>query len=104
MLPLVPLHQEGIATGDTLGYQYDRDEREERKDDYRLLYPAYGTYIAGEGLSAASWFGPVSYPLQLGVMAAGAIPGHIVGRIKAAGVDDEPPPESLSDSASAARY
>lgn len=104
MLPLVPLHQEGLATGDTLGFHYDRDEREERKDDYRVLYPAYGTYIAGEGLSAASWFGPVAYPVQLGVMAAVAIPGHIVGRIKAAGVDDEPPPESLSDSASAARY
>jgi hypothetical protein len=30
-------------------------------------------------------------------MAAVAIPGHIVGRLKAAGVDDEPPPgESLA--------
>jgi len=90
MLPLVPLHQEALATGDTVGYHRDRAETEAEKDDYRVLYPAYGTYIAGEGLSIASWFGPISYPVELAVMAGVAIPGHIVGRIKAAGVEDTP--------------
>ncbi len=91
MIPLVPLYQEAIATGDTIGYHQDQVEPEAEKDDYRILYPAYGTYVAGEGLSIASWFGPISYPLKWAIMAGVAIPGHVVGRIKAAQVEDAPP-------------
>jgi len=87
LLPFVPLHHEAAATGDALGYYADKRYTKEQKDAYKILYPAYGTYVGGE---AAVWFtGPIAYAGA----AIGAIPGHIVGRIKAAGVKDEPAEE-----------
>jgi hypothetical protein len=82
ILPLFPLYQEGVATGDAIGYYKNDGDAGGEKDAYKILYPAYGTYIGGE----ASWLydGPYSWALS----AAFAIPGHIVGRIKAANVDD----------------
>jgi len=97
LVPFVPLHHEGAATGDAIGYYVDKDYRTEQKNAYKILYPAYGTYVGGE---AARWFaGPITYAAG----AIGAIPGHIVGRIKAAGVKEEqgqPAPEE-PDSAGA---
>jgi len=86
ILPLVPLFQEGLATGDAIGYDRDLGLTEAEKADYKVLYPAYGTYVVGEGLRWIST--PWAYPIQL----AAAIPGHIVGRIKAAGVEEPPAP------------
>ncbi len=91
MIPLFPLYQEAIATGDTIGYDRAEEQPAEEKKAYKVLYPAYGTYILGEGLGIASWFTPISYPVQLGIQLAVAIPGHIVGRIKAANVDESQP-------------
>jgi len=85
LLPIVPLFQEGKATGDAIGYYIDKDYRTEQKNAYKILYPAFGTYVAGEG---TRWFGPPW--LQYASSLIGAIPGHIVGRIKAAGVEDKP--------------
>jgi hypothetical protein len=82
ILPIVPLVQEGAATGDAIGYYKDKDDREGEKDAYKILYPAFGTYIGGE--VAPFYTGRFGYLLS----AAFAIPGHIVGRIKAAHVDD----------------
>lgn len=85
LLPLVPLWQEAEATGDTVGYTIEEKMSEERKDAYRVLYPAYATYIAGEGLR---WIGLepwTNYAIQLAV----AVPGHITGRIKAAFVEED---------------
>jgi len=92
MIPLFPLYQEAVATGDAIGYVRDRELPEEERKGYKILYPAYGTYIAGEGLGLASWFTPISYPVQLGVQLGVAIPGHIVGRIKAANIDEPTEP------------
>ncbi|OHB28587.1 MAG: hypothetical protein A2X84_03635 [Desulfuromonadaceae bacterium GWC2_58_13] len=92
MIPLFPLYQEAWATGDAIGFHRDQQAAEAEKNDYRVLYPAYGTYIAGESLGIASWFGPISYPVELAVQAAVAIPGHVVGRIKASQVDEAPEP------------
>ena len=97
MIPLLPLYQEALATGETVGYHREEQAPKEEKDDYRVLYPAYGTYIAGEGLNIASWFGPISYPVILAVEAGVAIPGHIVGRIKASQVEDNPKPAAQSE-------
>jgi hypothetical protein len=88
MLPLFPLYQEALATGDTIGFHREQREAENERNDYRVLYPAYGSYIAGESLGIASWFGPITYPVELAVQAAVAIPGHIVGRIKASQVEE----------------
>lgn len=92
IIPLFPLYQEALATGDTIGLHREQRQTAAEKADYRILYPAYGTYIAGESLGIASWFGPISYPVELAVQAAVAIPGHIVGRVKAAQVDENSGP------------
>ena len=91
ILPIVPLFQEGAATDDAILYYKEKSDKEGEKDAYKILYPAFGTYVGGE---VANWYGgPFHYLLT----AAFAIPGHIVGRIKAANVDDTekttPPPE-----------
>ena len=86
MIPLVPLYQEGVATGDTVGYHRDLADMRAEKSDYKILYPAYGTYIGGEALR----YVPISYPLSYAVQAGFALPGHIVGRVKAAMVDESP--------------
>jgi len=88
IIPLVPLYQEALATGDTVGLHRKEKAPEAEKDDYRVLYPAYGTYLAGEGVRIASWFGQISYPATLAIQVGVAIPGHIIGRIKAAQVED----------------
>lgn len=85
MLPLVPLWQEAEATGDAVGYTIEEKLTGEQKDSYKVLYPAYATYIAGEGLRWMPMEAWVSYAAQLAV----AVPGHITGRIKAALVEEE---------------
>lgn len=85
MLPLVPLYQEAKATGDAIGYLRDRRETEAEKGAYKILYPAYGTYIGGEFLQLVPVGRDVFYIIQFG----SSIPGHIAGRIKAA-VTEEP--------------
>jgi hypothetical protein len=84
LLPIVPLFQEAEATGDAIGYHRDREDRDLERADYKILYPAYATYVAGEALrfvSTADWvYYAATYAL--------AIPGHIIGRIKAARVPD----------------
>ena len=79
MLPLVALYPEGKATGDAIGYLRTARPAEEEKEAYKVLYPAYCTYIGGE---IGQWT-PVPYV----VYAAAVIPGHIAGRVKAAHVD-----------------
>lgn len=88
MLPLVPLYQEALATGDAIGYFREKGLVQEEKDAYKVLYPAYGTYIGGEALRWVKWWLDlppwIDYAVKFGV----AIPGHIIGRIKAFSLDD----------------
>jgi len=91
-IPLVPLWHESQATGDAVGYLRNQDRSEEEKAAYKVLYPAYGTYIGGSLVQ----FLPVDLLTSYAIQAAVVVPGHIVGRIKAAAVDDnhtEPPPD-----------
>jgi hypothetical protein len=87
LLPIVPLYQEAIATGDAIGYLRDTAMTEEEKRAYKILYPAYGTYIGGQ-VTEWSW---VSFTIwvRYAIYAGAVIPGHIIGRIKAATVEDE---------------
>jgi len=83
LLPLAPLYQEARASGDAIGYCLDREMADTAVQAYKVLYPAYMTYVAGEAfrwIPAEPW---VSYAAE----AALALPGHVVGRIKAAGVE-----------------
>ena len=99
LLPLFPLYQEALATGDAIGYDKAEDEPQQEKAAYKILYPAYGTYIVGEGLNLASWFTPVSYPVQLAIQLVAAVPGHIAGRIKAAQVEEPADAATLPEGA-----
>lgn len=89
ILPLTPLYQEAIATGDAIGYYKDKKSFRDEKDAYKVLYPAYGTYIAGEGIRWTT----LPFWIELAIQACAVIPCHIVGRIKAYLVK-EPIPDS----------
>jgi hypothetical protein len=84
LFPIVPLYQEGIASSDALSYMADGHQVQQEKDAYKVLWPAYATYIAGEGLQ---WTGLPSWQ-QFVVQLVCVIPAHIAGRIKAATVDE----------------
>jgi hypothetical protein len=90
LLPLVPLYQEGRATGDAIGYEKDHGNLEGEKEAYRVLYPAYGTYVGGELIAwipaGSTW---MSYAIQLGPV----IPGHVIGWIRSLSVDGDSDPE-----------
>src|SRR6476660_9000124 len=45
VLPVMPLWHEAKATNDALGYVVQTHPPDEQKEAYRLLYPAYGTYV-----------------------------------------------------------
>lgn len=78
ILPIVPLFDEARASNDALGYSLDTDPKL-LESGYKLLYPAYGTYVGSEALGGIPVVGTLAG-------AIGAIPGHIVGRSKASGV------------------
>lgn len=92
ILPVAPLFIEARATNDALSYSKEKDPRL-LESGYKLLYPAYGTYVGSTALGSVPVVGPVAG-------AIGAIPGHIIGRIKASNVREQYPdafPEARND-------
>jgi hypothetical protein len=83
ILPIAPLFMEARASNDALGYALDTDPKL-LESGYKMLYPAYGTYVGSEALGGVPIVGPVAG-------AIGAIPGHIIGRIKASNVRERYP-------------
>ncbi|HTE40242.1 MAG TPA: hypothetical protein VK629_05410 [Steroidobacteraceae bacterium] len=81
-LPLVSLYYEAKASSDALSYA--RCNVELRKDAYKLLYPAWSTYVGGN-------IGRFDENLLWNLS---VIPGHIVGRIRAANVEPCQPGEA----------
>lgn len=94
MLPLVPLYQEALATVDTVGYLRERGLVQQEKDAYKVLYPAYGTYVGGEAFRWVQWWVDLPPWVEYAVKYGSAIPGHIIGRIKAFSVDHSSPSRS----------
>ena len=82
LLPVVPLWHEAIATNDALSYLRAEGDLSDEQDAYRVLYPAYGTY-AGNAISSV--VPAAGTPLYL----AGAVSGHILGRIRASRIDEQ---------------
>jgi len=80
MLPLVALYPESLASSDALGYLHDQPSALDEKEAYKILYPAYATYIGGETIQMVG-----GYPI---IYIAAVIPGHILGRVKAGHVDE----------------
>jgi hypothetical protein len=81
VIPLVSLWHERVATNDVLSYVEERRDANMRREAYRILYPAYGTY----GGDALGYVVPkYYYPLYFG----GVLVGHSAGRWKASQVTD----------------
>lgn len=70
LVPFVDLYQEFQATDETLRHLVETGEQDEEIAAYKILYPAYGTYVG-------------AYLLFPGASLAGALIGHIWGRTKA---------------------
>lgn len=83
-LPFGDLWTEAIATGDALAYVQKQEDPQLAQESYRILYPAYGTYLGGNvgDLFAA----PIALPVYAGTLVA----GHVAGRLKAGEVDTTP--------------
>ena len=86
-LPGAPLWYEAVATNDALGYLHEHGSLDEEQDAYRILYPAYGTYVGGTIGELTPYNGTLVY-------AAAVVPGHILGRIKARSLRNSRPPET----------
>jgi hypothetical protein len=82
-IPFVPLYVESLASSDALGYLRADGTVGEQKEGYKVLYPAYGTYV---GASVAPF---LASPWSLLAPAIGAIPGHIAGRSKASEITED---------------
>lgn len=75
-LPFGSLWPEAIATGDAIAYARQQRDVELERESYRILFPAYGTYVGG---SIGDYAAPVALPIYVGAIAA----GHAVGRVQA---------------------
>jgi len=84
MLPFVSLYQEAKATNDALGYLRANADIQEQKNAYKILYPAYATYMGG-GSNGAYILDDFYYS----VVIVGVISGHIFGRIKASQIHED---------------
>lgn len=80
-LPVVSLWPEAIATGDAIAYAEQHQDPDLERESYRILYPAYGTYVGG---SLGRFAQPFTFPIYAGAVVA----GHAVGRVEARLVPD----------------
>ena len=81
LLPFTSLYFEKEATTDVIRYLRAHGTAEEERDAYKILFPAYGTYVGSELGILAAPAAPVLY-------VTGVLCGHVAGRIEAANVDD----------------
>jgi len=85
LLPLVSLYHEAQATNDALGYLRDAESPALQREGYRILYPAYGTYLGGG-------FGDFVPVFGTGVYVAAIVGGHVLGRFQAGEISEAPAP------------
>ena len=90
-LPVVSLWPEAIATGDAIAYAEQHEDPDLEREGYRILYPAYGTYVGG---SMGDFVAPIALPIYAGAVVA----GHAVGRIQARMVPDADLETSVAES------
>jgi len=73
-IPIIgTLYHEAVASDDAMSYFAEKGNEKEIEDSYKILVPAYSTYIGGS-------FGNI---LQSPFSIVAVIPGHIYGRYKA---------------------
>ncbi len=68
VLPVVALHQELVASEKAVHHLEEKNDKKEEKNAYRILVPAYGTYVGG---SSGLPYGDV----------IGALAGHVVSLV-----------------------
>jgi hypothetical protein len=78
IVPGFNLYPEALASTEALSYVRDKGDRQQWAACYKILYPAYGTYLGG---NVGNW---LAFPWNYVVEAGAVVPGHILGRIKAA--------------------
>lgn len=81
VIPFVNLYHEALASSDALGYLLAAESPEAVAEGYRIMHPAYGTYV---GSNAAFVFPEYAFPVTAGVVAAGHVTGRVTGRRRAA--------------------
>lgn len=81
-LPAAPLYYEACASNDALSYLQINEQFYDQKKAYKVLHPAYGSYLFGAIAGFVS-----ELP---GFSLLGAIPGHISGNIAALRVKESP--------------
>ena len=90
-LPVTRLWPEAIATGDAIAYAEQQEDLALERESYRILYPAYGTYVGGS-------IGRFAHPVALPIYAGAVVAGHAVGRVQAGLVPEvEAEPAAASD-------
>ena len=82
LVPVIDLWPQAIATGDVIAYAERHHATELQREEYHILYPAYGSSMGGVvGDAVAGAF----LPIYAGTVVA----GHIMGRWEARQVSDE---------------
>ena len=81
IVPLLDLWPQAIATGDALAYAERHGDADLEREEYRILYPAYGAGVGGV-------VGDVVAGAFLPIYAGTVVAGHVVGRWEARRVED----------------
>ncbi|MFO7764833.1 MAG: hypothetical protein R6V33_00220 [Pelovirga sp.] len=75
-IPFVNLYHEARASNDALGYLREHEDYVLQREGYRIMHPAYGTYI---GSNISQW---VSVDLGYLIYGAAVVGGHVTGRVR----------------------
>jgi hypothetical protein len=86
LLPGAPLWHEAVASRDALAYVEANGSPDEQREAYRLLYPAYGTYVGNAVSDFVPGLGIIPY-------AGAVVVGHVAGRVQGSSVASESPPD-----------
>ena len=81
IVPVINLWPEAIATGDVLAYADRHGATDLEREEYRILYPAYGANLGGV---AGDVFAGAFLPVYAGAVVA----GHVVGRWESGRIAD----------------
>lgn len=76
MIPFVNLYHEALASNDALGYLMAHEDGDLQREGYRVMHPAYGTYVGGNTALLFPDYGFVIY-------SGSVLAGHVTGRTAA---------------------
>lgn len=76
IIPFVNLYHEALASNDALGYLTAYESEAAQREGYRIMHPAYGTYVGG---NVALLTPGAEFPVYAGAV----LVGHATGRARA---------------------